>query len=206
LDIVEIGTSAGLNLNFDRFHYRYGASEWGDPASPVRLSPELRGKLPPLDGTLAVSARSGCDIAPVDLSSKAARLRLRCFIWADQTARLRRLDAAIGLALAAPVNLVQADAATFVRQKLAERSDAAAFVMFHSAMWDYMPHSKQDAIEAAIRDAGAVATRRSPLAWLSVEPLAAGAPHAVLRLTIWPGGETRQLADCDYHGRWIDWQ
>ena len=119
LEIAEIGASAGLNLNFDRYHYRYGAAEWGDPASPVRLAPELRGKLPPLDGALTVSARSGCDIAPVDLSNKAARLRLRCFIWADQTARLQRLDAAIGLALAAPVTLVQADAADFVRQKLA---------------------------------------------------------------------------------------
>jgi len=116
---VEIGTSAGLNLNFDRFHYRYGAAEWGDPASPVRLAPDLRGKVPPLDGELRVLARSGCDIAPVDLSNKVARLRLRSFIWADQTARLQRLDAAIGLALAAPANLVQADAADFVRQTLA---------------------------------------------------------------------------------------
>ena len=103
LEIAEIGASAGLNLNFDRCHYRYGAEEWGDPASPVRLKPELRGKVPPLDGALKVSERSGCDIAPVDLSNKAARLRLRCFIWADQTSRLERLDAAIGLALAAPV-------------------------------------------------------------------------------------------------------
>ena len=205
LEIAEIGASAGLNLNFDRCHYRYGAAEWGDPASPVRLAPELRGKVPPLDGALTVSARSGCDIAPVDLSNKAARLRLRCFIWADQTARLQRLDAAIGLALAAPVTLVQADAADFVRQKLAARSEGSVFVVFHSAMWDYMPHPTRDAIKAAIREAGAVATERSPLAWLSVEPLAAGAPHAVLRLTIWPGGETRQLAACDHHGRWIEW-
>ena len=78
-------------------------------------------------------------------------------------------------------------------------------MVFHSAMWDYMPHPTRDATKAAIREAGAVATERSPLAWLSVEPLEAGAPHAVLRLTIWPGGETRQLAACDHHGRWIEW-
>jgi hypothetical protein len=28
---------------------------------------------------------------------------------------------------------------------------------------------------------------------------------AVLSLTLWPGGETRRLAHCDYHGRWIEW-
>jgi hypothetical protein len=205
LEIAEIGASAGLNLNFDRCHYRYGAAEWGDPASPVQLAPELRGKLPPLDGVLTILARSGCDIAPVDLSDKAARLRLRSFIWADQAARLQRLDAAIGLALAAPVTVVQADAAAFTRQKLAARSEGSTFVVFHSAMWDYMPHQTRDATKTAIREAGAAATERSPLAWLSVEPLAAGAPHAVLRLAIWPSGETRRLAACDHHGRWIEW-
>ena len=164
LEIAEIGASAGLNLNFDRCHYRYGTAVWGDPASPVRLAPELRGELPPLDGALTVAARSGCDIAPVDLSNKAARLRLRCFIWADQTARLQRLDAAIGLALAAPVTLVQADAADFVRQKLAARSEGVVLVVFHSAMWDYMPHPTRDATKTAIRDAATVATQRSPLA------------------------------------------
>jgi hypothetical protein len=205
LEIAEIGASAGLNLNFDRFHYRYGTAQWGSSASPVRLAPELRGNVPPLDGALTVSARSGCDIAPVDLSNDAARLRLRSFIWADQATRLQRLDAATGLAVAAPVTLVQADAADFLLQKLAARSEGSVFVMFHSAVWDYMPHPTRDAIEVAIRQAGTVATERSPLAWLSVEPLAAGAPHAVLRLTIWPRGETRQLAACDHHGRWIEW-
>ena len=43
LTLHEIGSSAGLNLLFDRFHYRYGDVEWGDTASPVRLAPEVRG-------------------------------------------------------------------------------------------------------------------------------------------------------------------
>lgn len=33
LSLHEIGSSAGLNLLFDRFFYRYGDTEWGDPAS-----------------------------------------------------------------------------------------------------------------------------------------------------------------------------
>ena len=39
LAIREIGSSAGLNLNFDRFHYRYGPLEWGDAGSPDAPEP-----------------------------------------------------------------------------------------------------------------------------------------------------------------------
>lgn len=46
LAVREIGSSAGLNLLFDRFYYRYGVGCWGDPGSPVQLAPEVRGKAP----------------------------------------------------------------------------------------------------------------------------------------------------------------
>jgi hypothetical protein len=30
--------------------------------------------------------------------------------------------------------------------------------------------------------------------------------HAELRLTLWPGGDERLLADADFHGRWLSWR
>ncbi len=93
----EIGSSAGLNLLFDRFHYRYGDAEWGNPDLPVRLSPEVRGIAPPLGDKIEIASRRGNDIAPIDVDNMADRLRLRSYIWADQPARLSRLDAAIEL-------------------------------------------------------------------------------------------------------------
>jgi len=205
LAIREIGSSAGLNLNFDRFHYRYGSLEWGDAGSPVRLTPEVRGDTPPLEGLLSVASREGCDIAPVDLTDPARRLGLRSYIWADQTARLERLDAAIGVAKRFPVTVMASDAAGFVKKSLAERTPGQAFVLFHSIMWQYMPEATKSAIESSISEAGAEATTASPIAWLRMEPLASKARHATLSLTSWPGGEARQLADCDYHGRWLEW-
>ncbi len=43
LRVLEIGASAGLNLNFDRYRYRLGSSSWGDPDSPVVLAPDWTG-------------------------------------------------------------------------------------------------------------------------------------------------------------------
>ena len=202
----EIGSSAALNLQFDRFFYRCGEAEWGDAASPVRLAPELRGKLPPLEGKVTVASRRGCDVAPVDIGKTADRLRLRSYIWADQSLRLERLDAAIDLAASTAFTLEKADAADFVRVKLETRQAGSVFVLFHSIMWQYMPQSTRNAITEALEEAGKEASGDAPIAWLRMEPLSTSDPYATLSLTLWPGGETRHLAKCDYHGRWIEWQ
>ncbi|MER8830830.1 DUF2332 family protein [Mesorhizobium sp. M0938] len=204
LDLCEIGASAGLNLLFDSFHYRYGDAEWGDPASPVRLAPEVRG-LVPLGGAIDVRRRAGCDIAPVDLADAAARLRLRSYVWADQAARLARLDAALSLAEKFSPILVKADAADFVEKALAARQQGRAFVLYHSIMWQYLPRATKDAVTATLAQVGRQATAAAPIARLRMEPRDPTNSWAVLSLTLWPNGETRRLAHCDYHGRWIEW-
>jgi len=204
LALTEIGSSAGLNLFFDRFDYDYAGHSWGPAGSPARLVTEVRGSPPPLAGELRIADRAGSDIAPVDISDPAQRLRLRSYVWADQAARLARLDAAIGIALETSFVLEKADAAAFVRNRLHERKPGEAFVLFHSIMWQYMPRASKEGVLAALEDAGREATRDAPIARLRMEPLGQ-APHATLSLTIWPGGETRRLALCNYHGRWIEW-
>jgi hypothetical protein len=164
----------------------------------------VRGDPPPLDGALDISDRAGSDIAPVDVSDPTEVLRLRSYVWADQTARLRRLDAAIAIASQIPFSLEKADAAAFVRNRLRARRPGEAFVLFHSIMWQYMPRSSKEGVRAALEEAGAHATSDAPIARLRMEPLGQ-APHATLSLTMWPGGQTRRLAHCDYHGRWIEW-
>jgi hypothetical protein len=147
---------------------------------------------------------AGSDIAPIDISDPAQRLRLRSYVWPDQAARLARLDAAIGIASETPFVLDKADAAAFVRKRLAGRRSGEAFVLFHSIMWQYMPRASKEGVLAALEEAGRAATRDAPIARLRMEPLGQ-APHATLSLTMWPGGETRRLAHCNFHGRWIEW-
>ncbi|MEO9614143.1 MAG: DUF2332 family protein [Nitratireductor sp.] len=203
--LAEIGSSAGLNLLFDRFHYDYGGSCWGESTSPVRLQPEVRGKTPPLDGVVEIVARTGNDIRPIDCHDPAQRLRLRSYVWPDQQARLQRLDAAIGLAGTTPFSVRQADAADFVDRQLSAREPGAALMLFHTIMWQYLPAATKTTIEAALAAAGAEAGPDTPIARVTMEPIETSDPHATLSLTVWPGGERRHLAHCDYHGRWIEW-
>src|SRR5215831_11405368 len=98
LRLLEIGASAGLNLRWDHYRYEVGADGWGDPASPVRLAGAFTGPHPRFDGTCPVVERRGCDMAPLDPGSAEDRLTLRSYVWADQTERLRLLDAALTVA------------------------------------------------------------------------------------------------------------
>jgi hypothetical protein len=204
LAVLEIGASAGLNLLWDRFAYAFGPAAWGDPASPVRIAPNWRGPPPPLPPA-RVAERAGCDRTPLDASDPATETRLLSFVWADQTDRLARLRAALAMARAARIRVDRADAADWLDVRLAAPRPGLARVVAHSIVWQYLPPATQARIEARLADAGAVATRDAPLAWLRLEP-DGGVPGAAITLTLWPGGVTRTLGRADFHGRWVDWR
>jgi hypothetical protein len=200
----EIGASAGLNLLWDRFAYAFGTAGWGDPASPVRIAPDWQGPPPPLPAA-TVAERVGCDRAPPDLAREADRLRLLSFVWADQTARMARIAAAIDLARAAGVRVEAADAPGWIAARLAEPRPGRAHVVYHSIVWQYLGHAAQDRIRTSLDTAGARATARAPLAWLRMEGDGVE-PSAAVTLTLWPGAETRLLGRADFHGAWVRWE
>ncbi len=204
LRMLEIGASAGLNLNWDRFHYRLGTARWGDPTSPVVLSPEWSGPTPAVGGPLRVGERRGCDIAPVDIEDPAQRLRLRSYVWADQTERLRRLDGAMALARAAGTRVERADAADWVEARTRERAEGCVTVLYHSIMWQYLPPATRAAVTKTMKRAGERADAAAPLAWLRFEPDDRQGPLD-LRLTTWPDGRDERLATAQAHGSQVTW-
>ena len=206
LDILEIGCSAGLNLCFDKFHYEIGAQSWGDPASAVRLRPLWEGPAPRLDAGLRIRRRMGADLSPVDVSVADARMRLASYVWPDQAERVNRLLQAIAIANTIPREIDRESADSWLVENLATAEPGVGRMVFHSAMWIYLPKPVQDAVERAIREAGARATAQSPLGWLSLEPGGSKAPQGCdVTLTTWPGGVTRVLGSAHTHGNWARW-
>lgn len=204
LRLLEIGASAGLNMIWDSYAYRIGTQAWGDPASPVRLEPAWTGSLPPLDASISVAERAGCDIAPLDLTAAEARLRLRSYVWPDQPERLARVDGAIQLAVNNRIMVERADAAAWAAERLSRPAPGHATALYHSIMWQYMPTDTQAALRATLERAGATATTDAPLAWLRFEPPTPEA-RPELRLTYWPEGQEEHLATAHPHGSSVAW-
>lgn len=204
LHVFEIGASAGLNLGCDRFFYRFGEKVWGEAASPVSLAPDWQGGLPPLHADLQIAERQGCDIAPVDVGQHENQRRLESYIWPDQPERLVRLRGAVSIAKELETRVIHESADVFVEKAFQGPAPQAVRVIAHTIMWQYMPEDMQARIESTIRQAGETASGESPVAWLRLEPVDVKDPPS-LRLTLWPGGETQELAIAHPHGASVKW-
>lgn len=208
IDMLEIGASAGLNLNWDKFAYRPANWSWGDNSAVV-IDTSWNGPTPPVEVALNVRHRAGCDLNPLDISNEAQLLQLRSYIWADQPDRLARFDGAVALARANNVQIERADAATWIADKLATRAKDAATIVYHSVFLQYPPPAAREAIVAAIESAGAQASREAPLAWVRLEPEALtdgvrDSARMVIDLTSWPGGQRRIIGYTDGHVRAVE--
>lgn len=208
--MLELGASAGLNLNWDRFAFAYPA--WGRQNVPGPLMPtKVEGKAPPFM-PIIVASRAACDQNPLDYEDAEARLRLRSYIWADQTARLERLNAALDLARAQGHKVEKADAAEWVKRKLSGKLPGGTTVVYHSVFYQYPPKEVREAIASAIEEAGARTTNDARLAWVRFEPESViggtrGSIRYVLNVVSWDKGKRSEatLAEVDPHGRFMTW-
>jgi hypothetical protein len=201
LRLLELGSSAGLNLRWDGFHYSSGGFDFGPADSPVQFFDYAEGSLPSLPGHVGIVERAGCDEAPVALDADGG-LTLRSYLWPDQLERLRLLDDALRVAAEIPASLERSGAADWLERRLAEPAEGACTVVFHSIVMQYVDPGERERVASLLAEAGGRATESAPLARLALEP---GGELADLRLTVWPGGEERLLAQAGYHGAPVRW-
>lgn len=203
-DLIEVGASAGLNLNFDRYGATCGDLRLGDPVSPLQFGDEwFVDRLPlPASGARLVS-RIGIDPDPIDPRDPDAALRLKSFLWPDHLDRMERLGTALSIHAHHPTVVERASADTWLSARSAHPITRCS-VVYHSIVWQYMGSAVQDAMRDALAQWGVSATPDSPLIWARMEP---AGPVADVRATIWTGHEPTEivLAEVGYHGRGLRW-
>jgi hypothetical protein len=201
--LLDVGSSAGLNLRLDRYRYEGNGWSWGDARSPLVLRNEaISGRPQHLDVSLEIVARAGCDLHPLDVTSERDCLELRSFVWPDQGERFARLDAAIAVARRVPAEIERADFLQWIPRRALPRENAVTVVM-HSVVTEHLKEPVRDAMRSAIETACAAATNAAPMAWLRMEP-EAGMRYET-RVTIWPSREEWTIARCNGHAQAIEW-
>ncbi|HEX7821423.1 MAG TPA: DUF2332 family protein [Sphingobium sp.] len=203
-DLLELGSSCGLNLNLARYAYDLGGTAAGATDSPVFIAPGWRGPAPAFAPVDVVRAR-GVDLSPLDPKDAATRERLLSFIWADQRERANRLEQALDLALRHPPRVDRANAVTWLAAQLqTPQRKGVCRTIFHSMVLQYLNETDRLIVEGMIRRAGEQATAEHPLAWISFEWTPTRSEVHLL-LTCWPNGTTRHLATCHPYGDWVEW-
>ena len=204
LELLEIGSSAGLNLQLDRYSFDLGGEKAGPEDAAIHFAPEWRGPPPP---SAPVEFRSirGCDIAPVDVSRPGAIDRLLAYIWVDQQDRFEVMERALMLAAERPPVVEQADAGEWLAARLAEpQAEGTCRVLMHSIMWRYLPADLRRTIRLRMEEAGSRATPERPLGWIMFEGHRDHQWPAV-RVRSWPDfGEEQVVAIAQGHGFWVE--
>lgn len=205
LRVLDVGTSAGLNLAFDRYYYRAATGEFGPPRSPVRFVEGMHGPIPFVPD-LRVTLRRGCDLRPLDVHSHADRLRLLSYCWPDHIERFERLRAAIAVTQEVSPAVDHAEAVAWVREQLDEPVPGVATIVSHSILRQYLSDDQDRQLAAEIDRAGARSTPDAPVAWLRLEPdRSSGISGPVVKLKTYPDGADRLLARSAPLGLPVHW-
>jgi hypothetical protein len=199
-DLLELGPSAGLNLVFDRYRYRYTAGTWGD--GPLELHGHDRIPVPPeiLRRRISVVRRRGVDLNPVDATTEHGARLLQAFLWPDQVERRERLQSAIEVLRTDPPELVRGDYTECLPELLADRTPGSQLVVFQTASTMYLARDAMAGVRAALQQA----SLREPLVFLNAEA-PGGEDGFSLQFERYPGGQRERVAVFDFHGAWLDW-
>jgi hypothetical protein len=214
LALVDVGTSAGLNLQLDRYSYDYepGGSVGG--RSDVRLVVGTRGAVPVPGRIPVVTARVGIDREPLDVTDDDAARWLRACVWADQSDRFHRLEAAIAIARLDPPEIRRGDAVELLAPAVADASGSGHPVVLNSWVLNYLPpHRRADYVTELDR----IGAERD-VSWLFAEspaqadglpfPGGLGDPDLTVLMSVtWRRGRrtVRHLGSAHPHGYWLHW-
>jgi hypothetical protein len=197
LRVLEVGSSAGLNLRFDAFRYESDGRAWGDPRSPVRLD-----YAPPVEQAVRVAERRGCDPNPLDPTTEEGRRTLLSYVWPDMRWRLELMRGALDVAARVPATIDRAGAVEWLGAQLVDPPSDRVTVVFHSVVMQYLRDHERERVEALVRGAGEADA--AALAWLRMEPDTA--ERAGVWLDLWPEGRHARIARAGYHGRPVEWE
>jgi hypothetical protein len=214
--LIDVGCSAGLNLNVDRVGITYSNGQsLGDPSSPVQLSSSIVGNRPvPARAMPEVVAKVGVDLDPVDVTDADDARWLRACLWPDQPERAARLAAELALAATAPPLLLQGDAADVLPDAFARVPAGALPVVTTTWALSHLPLESRLRFLQRLDEA---ATGRT-VAWVSVEGVGVApaiptfgdrraSGHSIIGLAVFDQSalHAEAIGRCWSQGRMLSW-
>ena len=202
LVLSELGSSAGLNLLWDRYGLSVNGQYFGPDDPVLTLTPDWSGSAPAC-ARPQIRDRAGVDLNPLN----AARDEncLLSYIWADQPDRLMRTRAALTLARKNPPEIAAGNAVGWLETRLSHLMPQTVHFVYHTVTWQYFSEKDQARGRQVLELAGKRARTDTRLVHFSMEQDDSG-PGAALEMHIWPENERITFGRADFHGRWVDWR
>lgn len=213
LHIIELGPSAGLNLNWDRYAYEYSGGDGrvlkaGPAASGLVIHSEWRGDTPPpvpIDPP-EVAYRIGLELNQVDLSREEDRRWLVALLWPGLPERIDRMRAALAIAVDHQPPIRPGDAFLNLPAELGGAPHDRALIVTHSMV----TYQWTDEMRARLHQILLDASSDRPILRLDIEfdRMEKGTSVYPMLLTTYENNQARPktIAYVHHHGAWIEWK
>ncbi|KAB2334459.1 DUF2332 domain-containing protein [Cytobacillus depressus] len=201
LALIEIGTSAGLQLLWDKYSYSYGTDEiFGNKSSALNITSEIIGEnMPFLASTPPpVSKRMGLDLNTIDLNDEEETLWMKSLIWPEHKERLQMFEQAASYIKKIPVQLVEGDGIGLLRDCVNMMPSDSTVCIFHTHVANQMPLEAKKILLNMIQSIGKER---------DVFHIYNNIHDRYLHLDYYVDGvESKEtIAETDGHGRWFRW-
>lgn len=157
LSLIEIGTSAGLQLLWNQYSYSYGTNEiFGNLQSNVHISSEIRGDHHPflLLNSPPVAFKVGLDLHISNLSDTEDYLWLKSLIWPEHQERLELFENAAQLFNQKPVKLIEGDGIALLTDVIEQIPKDTTICIFHTHVANQIPKDQKYQLIEQIKKVG----------------------------------------------------
>lgn len=201
LALIEIGTSAGLQLLWDKYSYSYGKNEiYGDKDSKVHITSEIKSdKSPSLKGSIPpVSSRIGIDLNSIDLSNDEEYLWLNALIWPEHNERRELFEKAAEYVRVNPLTLIEGDGIELLPGLSKGIPKEYCVCVFHTHVANQMPKEVRNSLLEQVKWIGR--DREIFHVYNNVQ-------DRYLHLDYYIDGKefVNTVGETDGHGRWFTW-
>lgn len=134
LALIELGTSAGLQLGIDHYQFSYGDKKVGNEKSSLTLVSDNRGDTLPdsIHFPMQVATRIGMDLKTMNIQQEADLDWLEALIWPEHKERLTHLKKAASITRELPIQLVDGDATKQIVRIAKNVPQQEMLVIFHT--------------------------------------------------------------------------
>lgn len=201
LALIEIGTSAGLQLLWDQYGYSYHTGEiYGSAHSELHIRSEIRGERSPflLKHSPPVTLRIGIDLHVNDVKNAEDYLWLKSLIWPEHSERRMNLDRAVSCLKSRPPEFVEGNGVKLLTDIISRIPQESIVCIFHTHVANQFSAEDKKELIARIQQLG---EQRN------VFHLYNNMWDSHLHLDFYLDGKEHKLtlAETDGHGRWFRW-
>ena len=207
--IIDIGTSAGLTLNFDQYEYWYNDKKIYGESNVVVKSNILKSTIQKIYPITQPISKIGIDQNVIDPTDEDEILWLKALIWADQLERFIAIEEALKLNELKNISFIQAETSIDFEKEILKVDETQNLIIYAThTLYQFSQEQKKEFYSMLER----IGQKRD-FYFLSVEgikilPEQNNSKEIVVALTQFKNKQKKEtfMAETNGHGNWIKWK